>query len=66
MNSNEQPMKMRTLIATIHHAESGTKEERQVTIIDESPEYQLTMLYVVELGKSVVFQKSTNTILLPD
>lgn len=66
MNSNEQPMKMRTLLATIHHAESGIKEERQVTIIDEKPEHQLTMLYVVELGKSVVFEKSTNTILLPD
>ncbi len=59
-------MKIRTLMATIHHAESGTKEEKQVTIIDDKPEHQLTMLYVVELGKSAIFDKSTNTILLPD
>jgi hypothetical protein len=59
-------VKMRTLVATIHHCESGTKEERQVTIIDDKPEYQLAKIYVVELGKSVVFSKSSNTILLPD
>ena len=59
-------MKIRTLIVTVHHAESGTKEERQVTIIDDKPEYQLTKIHVVELGKPVVFDKSTNTILLPD
>ena len=59
-------MKMRTLAVTIHHCESGTKEEKQVTIIDDKPEYELTKIYVIELGKSVVFDKSSNTILLPD
>lgn len=59
-------MKIRVLIATIHHTESGTKEEKQVTILDDKPEYELAKIHVVELGKSVVFDKITNTLLLPD
>ena len=59
-------MKIRTVEATIHHAESNRKEIKQVTILDDKPENGLAMLYVVELGKKVVFEKDTNTILLPD
>jgi hypothetical protein len=59
-------MKIRTIEATIHHAESNTKEVKKVTIFDDQPKYGLAMLYVVELGKKVVFEKDTNTILLPD
>ncbi|NET62280.1 MAG: hypothetical protein F6K47_41095 [Symploca sp. SIO2E6] len=57
---------MRTVIATIHHANSGWYEERLVTIIDDQPKYQLAKLFVPELGKKVVFDKTDNTILLPD
>lgn len=57
---------IRTLIATIHHCESNTKEERQITIIDDKPKYVLAVIYVVELERRVVFDKETNTVLLPD
>jgi hypothetical protein len=59
-------MKIRTVEATIHHAESNKKEIKRVTIFDDKPEYGLTKVYVVELGKSAIFEKDTNTILLPD
>ena len=59
-------MKIRTLIVTIHHAESDWKEEKQVTIFDDKPDCQLAMLFVPEFGKRVVFDKTDNSILLRD
>ena len=59
-------MIIRTIRATINHTESGTQEVKEVTILDNDPEYELVKLYVVELGKSVIFDRNTNTILLPD
>lgn len=59
-------MIIRTIQATIDHTESGTQEVKEVTILDDTPEYELVKLYVVEYGKSVVFDRNTNTILLPD
>lgn len=59
-------MKIRTIRATINHTESGTYEVKEVTIFDNDSEYELVKLYVVEYGKSVVFHRDTNTILLPD
>lgn len=59
-------MKIRTVRATINPTESGTQEVKEVTIFDNESKYELLKLYVVELGKSVVFDRNTNTILLPD
>ncbi|NEP56793.1 MAG: hypothetical protein F6J86_44390 [Symploca sp. SIO1B1] len=59
-------MKIRTVIATIHHTESNRKEEKTVTLFDDKPQYQLAKIFVPELGKRVVFDKTDNSILLPD
>ena len=59
-------MKIRTVRATIDHTESGTQEVKEVTILDNKPEFGLVKLYVVEYGKLVIFHRDTNTILLPD
>ncbi len=59
-------MKILTIVATIHHAESNCKEVKLMTLYDDSPQYTLTMLYCPELGKRVFFDRSDNTILLRD
>jgi hypothetical protein len=61
-------MKIRTVTATIHHAESNWKEEKTVTALftDDNEKYELTKVFVVEFNKQVIFSTTDNTFLLPD
>jgi len=61
-------MKIRTVTAIIHHAESNWKEEKTVTALftDENEKYQLTKVFVVEFDKKVIFCTTDNTFILPD
>lgn len=61
-------MKLRKITATFRHCNSLTQEEKTVNCIfdDRNEKYELTMVYVVELGKKVMFSKTDNTFLLPD
>jgi hypothetical protein len=61
-------MKIRTITATFHYCNSGTKEERTVTCLftDRNEQYELTKVFVVEFGKSLVFSKSDNEFLVND
>ncbi len=61
-------MKIRKLLATIRHCESGWQEEKWVHILftDRDEKYQLLKPYCVEYGKNVIFSKTDNEILLPD
>jgi hypothetical protein len=61
-------VKIRSIKVTIHHAESDRREVKTLTFLfdDRSERYELTKVYVVELGRSVVFDKSENLVLLPD
>jgi hypothetical protein len=61
-------MKVRTIEATFHHTESNRRETRTVTCIfgDRSEYYTLTKVFVIELKRSLVFDKETNEFLVPD
>jgi hypothetical protein len=58
-------MKIREVLATIHYAESGRKEQESVHFIftERDDRYQLVKAYCVEYGY-VIFDKPTNEILL--
>jgi hypothetical protein len=58
-------MKIREVLATIHYAESGRKEQELVHFFftEDNEKYQLLKAYCVEYGY-VIFYKPTNEILL--
>ncbi len=61
-------MKGRVITATFHYCNSNRKEVKTVNCLfdDESEKYELTKVFVVEFGTSLVFSKSDNTFLVND
>ena len=61
-------MKIREVLATVKHCDSGRQEQKLVHILftDRDEKYQLLKPYCVEYGKNVIFSKTNNEILLPD
>ncbi len=61
-------MKIRQITGTFRYCNSGRKEERTVTCLftDRNEQYELTKVFVVEFGKSLVFSKSDNEFLVND
>jgi hypothetical protein len=61
-------VKIREVLATVKHCNSGWKEEKLVHILfnDGDEKYQLLKPYCVDYGKNVIFSKTDNEILLPD
>ncbi|MDY6941267.1 MAG: hypothetical protein SWY16_26870 [Cyanobacteriota bacterium] len=61
-------MKIRKIEVTVNHAESERTEVQTLTFLfdDRAEKYELTKVYVVELGKKVIFSKSENLVILPD
>lgn len=59
-------MKIRRITATIQYCNSGRTEERTVTCLfdDISEQYELTKVFVVELGKKLIFSKNDQTFLV--
>lgn len=58
-------VKIRQVLATVHYAESGRKEQELVHLLftEDNEKYQLLQAYCVEYGY-VIFHKPTNEILL--
>ncbi len=58
----------RTLIATLVYTESGRREEKQITYLasQESQQYTLTKVFVLELNRELLIDKETNEILIPE
>ncbi|HEY9608490.1 hypothetical protein [Allocoleopsis sp.] len=61
-------MKGRKITATFHYCNSGKKEVKTVNCLfdDKAEQYELTKVFVVEFGESLVFSKSDNTFLVND
>jgi hypothetical protein len=61
-------MKGQTITAIFHYCNSDRKEVKTVNcLFDEKAEqYELTKVFVVELGKKLVFSKLDNTFLVND
>lgn len=61
-------MKIRTIEATVFHAESNRREARTLTLLfdDRSERFTLTKVYVLEFQQRVVFDKEENLVILPD
>jgi hypothetical protein len=61
-------LKIREVLATVNHCNSGWQEQKLVHILftDRDEKYQLLKPYCVEYGKNVIFSKTNNEILLPD
>jgi hypothetical protein len=58
----------RTLIATLVYTESGRREEKEITDLasQESQQYTLTKVFVLELNRELLIDKETNEILIPE
>ena len=58
----------RTLIATLVYTESGRREEKEITYLasQESQQYTLTKVFVLELNRELLIDKETNEILIPE
>jgi hypothetical protein len=61
-------MKIRKILVTVKHCESGWQEQKLVHILftDRDEKYQLLKPFCVEYSKNVIFSKTDNEILLPD
>jgi len=61
-------MKVRQIEANFHHTETNRKEVLAVTcwFTDRNEQYELTKVWVVEFNAALLFDKNTNTFLVPD
>lgn len=61
-------MRLRQVAATFWHTESDQTEQQTVTCLfsDRNEKYVLTKVFVVEHQKEILFDKETNTFLVPD
>jgi len=61
-------MRIRIVEATIIHTESQLKESKIVNILldDRAKQFVVTKVWVVEFNRSLIFDKETNELLIPD
>jgi hypothetical protein len=61
-------MRIRIVEATIVHTESQLRESKIVNILldDRAEQFVIAKVWVVEFNRSLIFDKETNELLIPD